>query len=106
MNEDIITTVAKRTFKEIVDQVKDTPNVVMPFAVVGLVFGDIYATIVCCILIIALVAYDEYKELISEIENDVKAASFEAAQTVTPAEPVAQAQAEPTVVVVEETEKK
>lgn len=89
MNEEFISTVAKRTFKEILRQIKSTPNVVIPFAILGLLLGNVYVTVIGIALIIALVAYDEYKKLINEIETDVKAASFAAeAERTEPVEPL------------------
>jgi len=89
MNDEFISTVAKRTFNEIKRQIKSTPNVVIPFAILGLLLGNVYVTVIGIALIIALVAYDEYKKLINEIETDVKAASFAAeVERTEPVEPL------------------
>lgn len=89
MNEEFISTVAKRTFKEILRQIKSTPNVVIPFAIMGLALCNLYATLIYTALIIAFVAYAQYQKLINEIETDVKAASFAAeVERTEPVEPL------------------
>lgn len=69
-NEDIIVEAAKRTLVEVKQQIKSTPPVAVPFAVVGLIVGHWWATVVVIILMLAWEGYDQYKEILEEMADD------------------------------------
>lgn len=105
MEKDIVVEVAKRTAHEVLNQIKDTPFAVMPAAMTGLLLISWTGLAIMVVLIFAFVAYDQYNEIISEIETSIKEAAYaqkpveaEVTEVVTPAEPVAQADADVTKV--------
>lgn len=103
MEKDIVVEVAKRTGRELVDQVSETPFVVAPFALYGFVAASWTGIIIALVLTIAYLAYEQYQEVIKEIETSIDDAADAQADVVTPAEPVSQADAEVTKVSEEET---
>jgi len=101
VEKDIVVEVAKRTGREVIDQISETPFVVVPFALCGLIWSSWTSIVVVTIIILAFIVYDQYKEIINEIETSIKEAAYAQQQpeaAATPAEPVAQADADVTKV--------
>lgn len=69
MNKDILSTVVKRSFSEILNQINKTPIVVIPFAFVGLFVGNIITNVINFIIIFSMIAYIEYKKILNENKN-------------------------------------
>ena len=79
MKEDIIKIVAKNTYNEIKEDIKDSSLLVLPWAIGGVLFVSWYIVIIILLFQIGVIAYLEYKELL---------ASDEAANSVLPVQPV------------------
>lgn len=101
MEKDIVVEVAKRTGREVIDQISETPFVAIPFALYGIIYSSWTGIVIITIMILAFIAYDQYREIINEIETSIKEAAYAQQQpeeVVTPAAPVEQAEAEVTKV--------
>ncbi|AMM44109.1 hypothetical protein FDG95_gp433 [Pectobacterium phage vB_PcaM_CBB] len=79
--EDMIVEAAKRTLVELKKQVKSTPPMVVPFAVVGLIVGHWWATVVVIILMLVWEGYEHYNDVVAEEVAGIKSASKEAADS-------------------------
>lgn len=97
MKEDIIKIVAKNTYNEIKEDLKDSSLLLLPWAIGGVLFVSWYVVIIIILFQIGVVAYMEYKELL---------ASDEAAESVLPVQPVEETNVQNTDTSTTETDKK
>lgn len=69
MQKDIVVTIAKRTMTEVKEQVSEVPFIAQCWAIMGLLLVSWGALILCVVLQLGFIAYDQYKEVLSEIEE-------------------------------------
>lgn len=75
--EDMIIEAGKRTFRELVQNIKDTPPFIAPFAVIGLIVGHWWATVAVIIIMLVWEGFQNYEVVHDEEVFGLKASSGE-----------------------------
>ncbi|AFC21989.1 hypothetical protein GAP32_528 [Cronobacter phage vB_CsaM_GAP32] len=69
MKKDIVVTIAKRTMTEVKEQLSEVPFIAQCWAIMGLLLVSWGVMFLCVVLQLFFIAYEQYKEVLSEIED-------------------------------------
>ncbi len=97
MKEDIIKLVAKETYNEIKEDLKNPSALLLPWAIIGLLLATWQGVILTILFQVGIFAYRAYQEVM---------ASDEAAESVLPVQPVEETNVQNTDTSTTETDKK